>query len=153
MRGDRRDPSSEDVTRVLGLVEEVGGYGLRRRLGALLQVPLTVQQLRALTALVVEGQSSPARLGALLEIAPATTTGIADRLERAGMITRRADDRDGRGRTLTATPAGHAVVRQLLAADVADDAEVLAGLTPAELAGFEAALQGLLRELGRMDGR
>jgi DNA-binding MarR family transcriptional regulator len=74
-------------------------------------------------------------------------TGIADRLERAGMIVRRTDDRDHRGRTLSPTVAGQAVVRQLLASDMEADADLLEGLTPEELAGLELGLTGMLRQL------
>jgi DNA-binding MarR family transcriptional regulator len=132
---------------VFRLVEEVSVYGVRRRLGTLLETPLTVQQLRCLTVLVLEGGAAPAQLSALLEVTPATMTGIADRLERAGMITRRTDDRDHRGRLLSATPAGQAVVRELLASDMEADADLLAGLTAEELAGLELGLTGMLRQL------
>lgn len=144
--GDEPD-LSPDVASVLRLAEEVGVYGVRRRLGKLLQIPLTVQQLRCLTILVVEGEASPQHLSTLMRVTPATMTGIADRLDRAGMITRRPDDRDGRGRLLTPTPAGHDVVRQLLASDIEADVDVLSGLTRDELAGIKLGLSGVLREL------
>jgi DNA-binding MarR family transcriptional regulator len=136
-----------EVLSVLRLAEEVSGYGVRRRLGALLTIPLTVQQLRCLTILVVEGSAPPHQLSALLEVTPATMTGIADRLDRAGMITRRSDERDGRGRLLAPTEAGQAVVRQLLASDMEADVGLLAGLTPEELAGLRLGLSGMLRQM------
>jgi DNA-binding MarR family transcriptional regulator len=145
--GDAAPQLSREVAAVLGLAQEVSVYGVRRRLGTLLQTPLTVQQLRCLTVLVLEGSAAPAQLSALLEVTPATMTGIADRLERAGMITRRTDDRDHRGRTLRPTPAGQAVVRQLLASDMEADADLLVGLTADELAGLQLALTGMLRQL------
>jgi DNA-binding MarR family transcriptional regulator len=139
---------SPEVARVLRLAEEVSVYGIRRRLGTLLQTPLTVQQLRCLTILVLEGSAAPQHLSSLLEVTPATMTGIADRLLRAGMITRRTDARDHRGRTLSPTPEGQAVVRQLLASDMEADADLLTGLTTEELDGLELALTGMLRLLG-----
>jgi DNA-binding MarR family transcriptional regulator len=132
---------------VFRLAQEVSVYGVRRRLGTLLHTPLTVQQLRCLTVLVLEGSAAPARLSALLGVTPATMTGIADRLERAGMITRHTDDRDHRGRALRPTPEGQAVVRQLLASDMEADVDLIVGLTPDELAGLELALTGMLRQL------
>jgi DNA-binding MarR family transcriptional regulator len=140
------------VQELLQLAQEVSVYGVRRRLGTLLKTPLTVQQLRCLTILVVEGQAAPQQLSTLLEVTPATMTGIADRLERAGMITRRTDDRDHRGRMLRPTPAGQAVVRQLLASDMEADADLLVGLTPEELAGLELGLRGMLRRLRAQGG-
>ncbi len=136
-----------EVAAVFRLAQEVSVYGVRRRLGTLLHTPLTVQQLRCLTVLVLEGSAAPQQLSALLEVTPATMTGIADRLERAGMITRRTDDRDHRGRMLSPTPAGQAVVRQLLASDMEADVDLLVGLAPDELAGLQLALTGMLRQL------
>jgi DNA-binding MarR family transcriptional regulator len=139
------------VEELLRLAQEVSVYGVRRRLGTLLHTPLTVQQLRCLTILVLEGSAAPAQVSALLEVSPATMTGIADRLERAGMIVRRTDDRDHRGRTLSPTTAGQAVVRQLMASDVAADADLLVGLSSEELAGLELGLTGMLRQLRATD--
>ena len=136
-----------EVVAVLRLGEEVSHHSVRRRLAPLLQTPLTVQQLRCLTVLVVEGAATPHQLSALLQVSPATTTGITDRLVRAGMVDRAQDSRDGRARVLTPTTAGQRVVRELLASDVETDAAVLRGLTTAELAGLERGLAGLLREL------
>jgi DNA-binding MarR family transcriptional regulator len=143
--GRRRLPA--EVVAVLRLGEEISAHGMRRRLGPLLGTPLTVQQLRCLTALVVDGQGTPAQLSDLLQVSPATTTGIVDRLVRAGMVDRAPDTRDGRGRVLSPTAAGQRVVRELLASDVETDAAVLTGLTAEELAGLHTGLRGVLREL------
>ena len=138
---------SPEVAKVFRLAQDVSVYGVRRRLGTLLQTPLTVQQLRCLTILVLEGSAAPQQLSSLLEVTPATMTGIADRLVRAGMIMRRTDARDHRSRALSPTPAGQAVVRQLLASDMEADADLLTGLTTEELTGLELALTGMLRLL------
>jgi DNA-binding MarR family transcriptional regulator len=140
-----------EVTAVLRLGAEVSDHSVRRRLGPLLQTPLTVQQLRCLTILVVEGTATPHSLSVQLQVSPATLTGLADRLVRAGMVDRTPDSRDGRGRLLSPTAAGQRVVRELLASDVETDVAVLRGLTDAELAGLELALTGLLRELRAQD--
>jgi DNA-binding MarR family transcriptional regulator len=137
------------VQAVLRLGAEVSDHTMRRRLGPLLQTPLTVQQLRCLTILVVEGRATPHALSAQLQVSPATMTGIADRLVRAGMVDPTPDSRDGRGRVLSPTAAGQHVVRELLASDVETDAAVLRGLSPEELSGLELALTGILRELRR----
>jgi DNA-binding MarR family transcriptional regulator len=139
------------VAAVLRLGAEIGAHGMRRRLGPLLETPLTVQQLRCLTALVVDGSGTPAHLSELLQVSPATTTGIVDRLVRAGMVDRAPDARDGRGRVLSPTDAGQRVVRELLASDVQTDAAVLAGLTAEELAALHTGLGGVLRELRARD--
>jgi DNA-binding MarR family transcriptional regulator len=147
MVDDRTPELPEPVREVLRLAEELGEHGTRRRLGALLETPLTVQQLRVLTAVVLEGAVAPAQVSAMLHVTPATVTGIADRLERAGMITRGTDERDHRARTLRPTPAGRAVVRTLLAADLDADADLLLGLTPEELSGLALGFAAMLRQV------
>jgi DNA-binding MarR family transcriptional regulator len=136
-----------EVTAVLRLGAQISDHSVRRRLGPLLQTPLTVQQLRCLTAVVVEGSATPQHLSGLLQVSPATMTGIADRLVRAGMVDRAQDSRDGRARVLTPTATGQRVVRELLASDVETDAAVLRGLSAEELTALEHGLTGLLREL------
>jgi DNA-binding MarR family transcriptional regulator len=135
------------VRDVLLLTEEIGSYEVRRRLGALLRTPLTVQQLRCMTILVVQGTATPQQLSDLLEVTPGTMTGITDRLVRDGMITRHTDDRDGRSRTLTPTEQGQAIVRKLLASNTEADISLLSGLTATELDGLRLGLAGMLRVL------
>lgn len=148
---DRTDVGIDDlpdgVRDVLLLTEEIGAYEVRRRLGALLHTPLTVQQLRCMTILVVQGTATPQQLSDLLEVTPGTMTGITDRLVRDGMITRQTDDRDGRSRTLTPTEQGQAIVHKLLASNTEADIALLSGLTATELAGLHLGLTGMLREL------
>jgi DNA-binding MarR family transcriptional regulator len=141
-----------EVAAVLQLGAEVSGYALRRRLTPLLSTPLTVQQLRCLTILVIEGRATPQHLSGLLEVTPATLTGITDRLVRAGMADRVRDSRDGRGRLVSPTAAGLQVVRELLASDVQTDAALLQDLTGEELAGLRLGLAGVLRVLHAGDG-
>ncbi|GAA4753030.1 hypothetical protein GCM10023328_40280 [Modestobacter marinus] len=136
-----------EVLAVLCLGAEIGDYGMRHRLGPLLDTPLTVQQLRGLTFLVIEGATTPLRLSELLGVSAATTTGLVDRLVRADMVERTPDSRDGRGRVLTPTRAGVRVVRRLMASDVETDAAVLQALRPAELAALRQGLAGVLRVL------
>jgi DNA-binding MarR family transcriptional regulator len=142
-----------EITAVLRLGAQISDHSVRRRLGPLLETTLTVQQLRCLTAVVVEGSATPHHLSDLLQVSPATMTGITDRLVRADMVDRVQDSRDGRGRVLTPTARGQRVVRELLASDVETDAAVLRGLTPEELAGLERGLAGMLRELQAQAGQ
>jgi MarR family transcriptional regulator, organic hydroperoxide resistance regulator len=145
-------PVSRAVTEVVRLADEIGDHAVRRRLGTLLSTPLTAQQLRLLAVLVVHGSATPHQLSGQLEVSPATITGLADRLVGAGMAERVTGTADARSRPLAPTPAGRAVVRRLLAADMAADLAVLADLTPEELAGLRLGLAGVLRSLRRAAG-
>ena len=142
-----------EVLAVLCLGAQIGDYSMRRRLEPLLDTPLTLQQLRCLTFLVVEGSATPLLLSELLGVSPATTTGLVDRLVRAGMVDRAPDSRDGRGKVLSPTRDGVRVVRRLMASDVETDAEVLQALRPDELAALHRGLAGVLRVLRDADRR
>ncbi|WP_164701367.1 MarR family winged helix-turn-helix transcriptional regulator [Modestobacter sp. KNN46-3] len=142
-----------EVLAVLRLGAQIGDYSVRRRLEPLLDTPLTLQQLRGLTFLVIEESMTPQHLSELLEVSPATITGLVDRLVRAGMVDRTPDSRDGRGRVLTPTRAGVRVVRRLMASDVETDAAVLQALRPSELAALQEGLTGVLRVLRDQDDR
>ncbi|GAB3347072.1 MarR family transcriptional regulator [Modestobacter lapidis] len=141
-------PEDPAVAAVLRLGAQVSEHAMRRKLAPLLATPLTVQQLRCLTILVIEGSATPHHLSDLLAVTPATMTGITDRLVRSGMADRVQDSRDGRGRVVSPTAAGLQVVRELLASDIETDAALLSALAADELAGLRLGLSGILRVLG-----
>ena len=60
------------------------------------------------------------------------TTKRIDRLERQGYVTRRPSDLDGRGRIVALAPAGLGLVDELLAVHLANEASILAALTPTQ---------------------
>ncbi|GAB3096832.1 MarR family winged helix-turn-helix transcriptional regulator [Isoptericola nanjingensis] len=95
----------------------IGETFLSQRLEPLLHTRLTVQQLRALAILQLDGETSSHRLAEVMGVAPATVTGIVDRLVSAGMAARRPDPRDRRVRLVAATTRGADAVRRLVAQD------------------------------------
>jgi DNA-binding MarR family transcriptional regulator len=118
---------------------------LARRLEPLMRTHLTAQQMRALGILLIDGERSTTHLGEVLGVSPATISGIVDRLEAAGMASRRADPEDGRVRLVAATERGAEAVRSIVANDGPAGPETLALLTVPELEGLKAGLGGLLR--------
>ncbi|KRC34254.1 MULTISPECIES: MarR family winged helix-turn-helix transcriptional regulator [Oerskovia] len=124
---------------------------LARRLEPLMRTHLTAQQMRALGILLIDGERSTTHLGEVLGVSPATISGIVDRLEAAGMASRRPDPEDGRVRLVAATERGAEAVRSIVANDGPAGPETLARLTIAELEGLQAGLAGLLRVV-REDG-
>ncbi|SEL15177.1 MarR family winged helix-turn-helix transcriptional regulator [Streptacidiphilus jiangxiensis] len=68
-----------------------------------------------------------------------------DRLERAGLVSRRTAHEDARGRIIGLTERGRALVDEAVAAHLHNEATLLAGLTTDE----RATLADLLRKLGR----
>lgn len=69
---------------------------------------LTTPQLLVLRAVAREGGASPTTIARHVHLSQATITNIVDRLEKAGLVTRRRDDRDRRVVIVSLTDAGKA---------------------------------------------
>ena len=99
-----------------------------------------------LTALASVAKRGPLRLAELAQLetvsAPGTTRIVAE-LETRGLVARAVDPEDGRAVLIQVTPAGTAAILRARAARAEVIAELLAGLSPDELAGIEAALPAL----------
>lgn len=106
---------------------------------------MTPVQARALMAL---DRPKPMReLADELRCDPSNITGLADRLEHRGLVTRRAASEDRRVKLLVVTPAGAAVRRELEAA-LLRTSPFMAALTGAE----RASLRKLLRKINATGG-
>ncbi|MFI6604232.1 MarR family winged helix-turn-helix transcriptional regulator [Nonomuraea sp. NPDC050536] len=68
-----------------------------------------------------------------------------DRLERAGLVARRAAEDDARGRLIKLTDRGRQVIDDVLVAHVHNETRLLSGLTASE----RTTLADLLRKLGQ----
>ncbi|MEO6082206.1 MAG: MarR family transcriptional regulator [Umezawaea sp.] len=94
---------------------------LQRRIASthtnpLLQVNLTMQQLKVLLMLSMGEARSSQELTRSLGVGPATVTGLVDRLAAQGLVGRREDPQDRRVRLVEPTEAGRALVARLEAA-------------------------------------
>jgi DNA-binding MarR family transcriptional regulator len=87
-------------------------------------------------------------LAALEGISPAGMSGHVDRLERAQLVERAPDPRDRRRVGLRVTDEGDRVLRLVRSRRTAWLAERLKGLTSAELAAIDAAIEPLAELLG-----
>ncbi len=86
-------------------------------------------------------------LAELMDVAPITLSRIVTRLERDGLITRRADPADRRVRRLYLTPAAGPIIAELFALARRLEEEMLAVLTPAERCQLKDMLDRLARRL------
>ena len=77
-------------------------------------------------------EANPGELAEAMLVTTGATTKRIDRLERQGYVTRRPSNVDGRGRIVALTPAGLGLVDELLAVHLANEASILAPLTPAQ---------------------
>jgi DNA-binding MarR family transcriptional regulator len=83
-------------------------------------------------------------LGERLIIRPPSVSGVVDRLERAGLVSRASDPSDQRARFVRLTAAGRLLVARVLEAHARQIEAVLGGLKESE----QARLQRLLARLG-----
>jgi DNA-binding MarR family transcriptional regulator len=73
-------------------------------------------------------EARPGDLASAMLVTTGATTKRIDRLERQGLVTRRATDVDGRGRVVALTPPGRRLVDRMLARHLANEAQLLAPL-------------------------
>jgi len=108
---------------------------------------LTFSQLRVLFLLREEGQLTMSRLAETLGVTSATASGIVDRIERRGLVERvhRADDR--RVVECVLTDEGLRLVREMAGARLDAFRQMLAVLTPEELADFDRLIGVVIERL------
>lgn len=89
-----------DVSKILKrrFEEEAKAYGV------------TLPQWRVLAQIAVGKDSSQKALAASIDVDPMTMSGILDRLDKRGLITRIPDPSDSRAKLAAITPEGEAVV-------------------------------------------
>jgi DNA-binding MarR family transcriptional regulator len=103
----------------------------------LLQVNLTMQQLKVLLMLSMGEARSSQELTRGLGVGPATVTGLVDRLVAQGLVGRREDPQDRRVRLVEPTESGRALVARLEAAGNDHLRGLLATLDAEDLVALE----------------
>ena len=90
---------------------------------------------------------SPTRLYEATMISSGGMTDRLDRLERAGLVERRPDPKDRRGKLIALSGAGRRVIDETIGRHVANEERLLAALTEAEQATLDTLLQKLIAGL------
>jgi DNA-binding MarR family transcriptional regulator len=111
----------------------------------LVDLDLTPSELNALGNLADGTGRTVSELGAAVGSRPTTLTGVLDRLERRGLITRGARPGDRRAVLITLTGDGAATAAVITRAIADLEAETLAGLPAAAVEGALAVLRALTR--------
>jgi DNA-binding MarR family transcriptional regulator len=93
--------------------------------------------------------ASAGEVAELLHLHPSTLTGVLKRLERAGLVVRRADPADGRRATLHLTPRGRAIDAVRGRTVEAGVRRALARLPPRAVTAAREVLEALSGELAR----
>jgi DNA-binding MarR family transcriptional regulator len=92
-------------------------------------------------------ERAPGELATFTMVTTGAMTKRLDRLEAAGLLTRRPSAADGRGRVVALTPAGRALIDEAFAAHMRNEHRVLADLSPTEAAQLEELLTTWLARL------
>lgn len=108
---------------------------------------LTPVQYAALLAIRNHSGVDQATLAGLIAFDRATITGVIDRLERKGLVTRTISTVDRRARELRMTEDGLRVLDEIQPAVDAAQHEMLCGLTEAEAEQFMALLRKVIKAL------
>jgi DNA-binding MarR family transcriptional regulator len=146
-----------DLTSDLDAMATVGRLGrlharIRSRIDEVLaEHGLSVGEFDVLAALRRAGEPfvlRPIDLARSLMLSPAGMTNRIDRLESAGRIARRADPDDRRSMLVVLTPAGRDAIDGAVTDHLANEASLLAPLSPAQRHAFDHALRLLLDQFG-----
>lgn len=107
------------------------------------ELGLTAAETNALANLADGRPRTASELGALTGTPPTTLTGVLDRLERRGHITRDRHPTDRRAVVLELTPDGRRAARKIRRAIATVERHMLHGLDTAAIAGLRAGLDAL----------
>ena len=134
------------------LVQEI--VELQRQVGRIIgqHVPsvwidsgLTITQLRSLFLIANKGSTNFRKLAEALGVTPSNVTGIVDRLEEQGLVSRTQNPEDRREMTLQATDKGKALVSNLKEAGIKHMTQVLSLLSLEELSSLAQGLSAFIR--------
>jgi DNA-binding MarR family transcriptional regulator len=90
-----------------------------------------------------DGSADQTTLGKMLVVNRSNVTGLVDRMEREGLVTRIGDPADRRVKRVRMTPAGGRALERAEQAYAARTREVVAGFTPASLAELCRSLEAV----------
>jgi DNA-binding MarR family transcriptional regulator len=104
---------------------------------------LSAAEINALANLAGRGALNIRELAAETGTRATTLTGVLDRLESRGYLTRELDASDRRSFRLPLTQAGEAVAGRVRGAVAELESDALARLSPTQIAGFHAVIAAL----------
>src|SRR6266404_2575743 len=135
----------------VGRLLDAAARAIRDHMNPLLaEAGLQVGEFDVLTPLRRSGEPymlSPTQLYESAMISSGGMTNRLDRLERAGLVERRPDPNDRRGRQIALTTAGKRAIDDLIGPMVALEEQLISVLTPAEQKTLNLLLKKLLTGL------
>ncbi len=128
---------------VLLAVQRAAHRTLTGLMADLADLDLTASEVNVLANLANHQGPSVGQLSRSTGTKATTLTGVLDRLERRGYLTRQLDQEDRRSFRITLTPAGEAVAARIEQAVAGVDHRATARCTPAQLSAFHAVIDAL----------
>ncbi len=139
-----------DVYQVTARISRIGQHIARRQEDVFGRFGLNRGEVGVLSALRVAGpphRLSPTSLFKGLMLSSAGMTSRIDRLERRGLVRRIPDPTDRRGVLVELTERGRKILEEAVAANTENEAAVLAGLSPKQIADLGKLLRKVLANL------
>jgi DNA-binding MarR family transcriptional regulator len=136
---------SELVQEVVELERQVSRILGRYAPSVWIDSGLTLAQLRSLFIIANEGSTNFRKLAEALKVTPANVTGIVDRLEEQGLVSRTQNPEDRREITLQATDKGQTLVSNLKEAGIKEMTQILSLLSLEELSALVQGLSAFVR--------
>jgi len=103
---DDATPEGDDTrTRIRSALHRKSLADARQRAALARRLGLTDTEVLAIQHLARSGELTPGQLGSLLQLSSGGTTGLIQRLQRAGHVSRHAHPRDRRSAVVRLTPA------------------------------------------------
>lgn len=116
---------------------------VRNRTGGIFATDLTVQQLRLVVILALEGDHAAVQLAEILGVGLTTLTGIVDRLEARSLVQRQPDPNDRRVRRISLTDEGKKLVADFAELGREHKLRILQRLEPRVLANLAEAVEAI----------
>lgn len=117
---------------------------------ALMELNLTIPQLKSLFFISREGRTSPKRLAAAFGVTPSNVTGIVERLVEQKLVSRQESPKDRRVLLLEVTEKGETLLANLREKRITQVSEILAQMSAEELT---IVAQGLCLLVKAAEGR
>lgn len=137
----------QEFEEVLGRIDSaervIHRIAVRMRSGGLFSTDLTVQQIRLVMILALEGDQSANGLADILGVGLTTLTGIVDRLEARKLVRRKPDPKDRRVRRIELTAAGRKMVADFAEFGREHKERLLRRLDPRILANLAEAVEAM----------
>jgi DNA-binding MarR family transcriptional regulator len=143
----------EELTKIKRLYPHL--VGAMSRLRGILQegMDLSYNQYKTLLTIANAGECSLNGLSTSLGVAPSSASQMIDRLEKSGLVERRADGLDRRSVTIRVTARGKALLDRIQDGVLENYRRVLEDLPPGDRRRLVRALEDLVDTVGRTEGR